>query len=85
MISQRSMVHAPQAALVDSIIGSRRGVWHALGALAERDECTLVLLIRARLRASWWHLPVLVATGACTLVCVPECLQGLLLPSTSRT
>ena len=43
-------------ALVDSIIGSRRGFWHALGALAERDEYALALLIRARLRACLWHL-----------------------------
>ena len=51
------MAHAPQAALVDSIIGSRRGFWHALGALAERDEFVLALLIRAHLRACLWHLP----------------------------
>ena len=40
----------------DSIIGCRRGFWHALGALAERDEYALALLIRARLRACLWHL-----------------------------
>ena len=50
------MAHAPQAALVDSIIGCRRGFWHALGALAERDEYANALLIRARLRACLWHL-----------------------------
>ena len=42
---------------VDSIIGCRRGLLHALGALAERDEYTLDLLIRAQLRACLWHLP----------------------------
>ena len=39
-----------------SIIGSRRGFVHALGALAERDEFLLCMPIRARLRALWWHL-----------------------------
>ena len=29
---------------------------HALGALAERDEYALALLIRAHLRACLWHL-----------------------------
>ena len=57
LISQRSMAHAPQAALVDSIIGCRRGLLHALGARAERDEYALCGPIRALLRASWWHLP----------------------------
>ena len=32
-------------------MGSRRGFWYALGALAERDDYVLSLLIRARLRA----------------------------------
>ena len=47
---------------------------HALGALAERDECTLVLLIRARLRASRWsgrlcmHAPVREGAVWCELV-----------------
>ena len=36
--------------------GSRHGFWHALGALAERDENALALLIRAQLRACLWHL-----------------------------
>ena len=35
------MAHAPQAALIDSIIGCRRGFSHALGARAERDEYAL--------------------------------------------
>ena len=47
---------APQAALADSNMGSRRGFWYALGALAERDDYVLSLLIRARLRACLWHL-----------------------------
>ena len=64
------MALAPQAALVDSIIGCRRGLLHALGALAERDECTLVLLIRARLRASWWHLPQCLWRPVLALWCV---------------
>ena len=50
------MALAPQAALVDSIIGCRRGFWHALRARAERDESVLVLLIRACLRACLRHL-----------------------------
>ena len=37
-------------------MGSRRGFWYALGALAERDDYVLSLLIRARLRACLWHL-----------------------------
>ena len=56
LISQRSMALAPQAALADSNIGSRRGFWYALGALAERDAYVLSLLIHARLRACLWHL-----------------------------
>ena len=64
------MALAPQAALVDSTIGCRRGLLHALGALAERDECTLVLLIRARLRASWWHLPQCLWRPVLALWCV---------------
>ena len=64
------MALAPQAALVDSIIGCRRGLLHALGALAERDEYTLVLLIRARLRASWWHLPQCLWRPVLALWCV---------------
>ena len=50
------MALAPQAALADSNMGSRRGFWYALGALAERDDYVLSLLIRARLRACLWHL-----------------------------
>ena len=71
MISQWSTALAPEAALVDSIIGSRRGFVHALGALAERDEFLLCMPIRARLRALWWHLPqclwrpVLALYGVC--------------------
>ena len=56
MILQRSTADAPEAALADSNIGCRRGFVHALGALAERDEYALALLIRARLRACLWHL-----------------------------
>ena len=57
-------------ALVDSIIGSRRGLLHALGALAERNEYALALLIRARLRASWWHLPQCLWRPVLALWCV---------------
>ena len=64
------MALAPQAALVDSIIGSRRGFWHALGALAERDEYALSLLIRARLRACLWHLPWCLWRPVLALWCV---------------
>ena len=80
MISQRSMAHAPQAALVDSIIGCRRGFLHALGARAERDEYVLCVPIEALLRACLWHLPRCCGDRCvCTLVC----LQGLQLPSRS--
>ena len=57
MISQRSTADAPEAALADSNIGCRRGFVHALGALAERDDYVLCVLIRVCLRALWWHLP----------------------------
>ena len=53
-----------------SIIGCRRGFLHALGARNERDEYTLVLLIRARLRASWWHLPQFLWRPVLALWCV---------------
>ena len=64
------MAHAPQAARVDSIIGSRRGFWHALGARAELDECVLFVPIEAHLRASWWHLPQFLWRPVLALWCV---------------
>ena len=71
LILQRSTALAPQAALVDSIIGCRRGFdVHALGALAERNDYVLCVLIRARLRALWWHLPQCLWRPVLALWCV---------------
>ena len=70
---------AGRGAEPDSIIGCRRGFVHALGALAERDDYVLCMLIRVCLRALWWHLvqclwrPVLalwcVYQSACKVAC----------------
>ena len=70
MISQRSTALAPEAALVDSIIGSRRVFVHALGARAECDEYLLCVPIRARLRALWWYLPWCLWRPVLALWCV---------------
>ena len=79
MILQRSTADAPEAALADSNIGCRRGFVHALGARAELDEYVLFVPIKAP--SACLSAMVFVAIGACTLVCVPECLQGRQLPS----
>ena len=43
---------------------------HALGALAERDDYVLVVLIRVCLRALWWHLPQCLWRPVLALWCV---------------
>ena len=70
MILQRSTADAPEAALADSNIGCRRGFVHALGALAERDDYVLCVLIRVCLRALWWHLPQCLWRPVLALWCV---------------
>ena len=60
----------PEAALADSNIGCRRGFVHALGALAERDDYVLCVLIRVCLRALWWHLPQCLWRPVLALWCV---------------
>ena len=43
---------------------------HALGALAERDDYVLCVLIRVCLRALWWHLPQCLWRPVLALWCV---------------